>query len=171
MEAAALRVLLGTMGALPEPVSVGLASGVTRGALRFAGRLRSLGLANLQIAFPEKDAAWRQERLRESFDNLGRLVGELAHFSELNAGNIRARVGFASAADEQRWQEGVVKGPCVVATGHFGNWEMFAQAQGFLGHPISLVYRKFKNPLVDAQFAAIRSRAGTRVLAKRSAAR
>lgn len=170
-EAAALRLLLGTLGNLPEPVSVGLASGVSRGAARFLGRLHELGLANLEIAFPEKDDAWREATLRDSFDNLGRLAGELAHFGELNAGNIRDRVGFASAVDEERWRESVVKGPCVVATGHFGNWEMFAQAQGFLGHPISLVYRKFKNPLVEAHIGAIRSRPGTRMLAKRSAAR
>ena len=171
LEAAALRLLLGTLGSLPEPVSVGLASGVTRNAGRFAGRLRDLGLANLEIAFPEKDEAWRRETLRGTFDNLGRLAGEFAHFADLNADNIRDRVGFASPADEQRWREGVVKGPCVVATGHFGNWEMFAQAQGYLGHPISLVYRKMKNPLVDAYVGEIRARAGTRMLAKRSAAR
>lgn len=171
VEAAALQLLLGTLGSLPEPVAVGLVSGFTRNAFPLAGRLRDLGLANLEIAFPEKDDVWRRTILAETFDNLGRLAGEFAHFSDLNAGNIRNRVGFASTEDERRWQESVVKGPCVVATGHFGNWEMFAQAQGYLGHPISLVYRKMKNPLVDAQIGAIRARAGTRMLAKRSAAR
>lgn len=171
LEYAALRVVIGILRALPERAATGLAAGVTAQAMRLTGRLRAIGLANLEIAFPEKDPAWREATLREAYRNLGRLAGELAHFSKLTPENIRAKVGFASSGDERRWRTCMAGGARVLVTGHFGNWELLVQAQGLLGHPATIVHREFKNPRADQILSAIRGRVGTQALPKRSAAR
>lgn len=167
----ALRGLLGLLHAIPERGATAMAAGVTAGAMRLLRKLREIGLGNLEIAFPDKDAAWREATLRESFRNLGRLAGEFAHFRDLDPGNIRDKIGFASPGDEARWQEGLASGSRVIATGHFGNWELFVQAQGLLGHPVTLVHREFKNPRADEILSAVRGRVGTEALPKRAAAR
>lgn len=166
-----LKGLLGLLHAIPERTAAGLAGGVTAAAMPVLRRLREIGLGNLAIAFPERDEAWREATLRESFRNLGRLAAEFAHFRDLRPENIRDKVGFASEGDEQRWREGLTSGSRVIATGHFGNWELLVQAQGLLGYPVTLVHREFKNPRADEIVGAVRGRVGTQALPKRAAAR
>jgi KDO2-lipid IV(A) lauroyltransferase len=42
-----------------------------------------IGQANLRAAFPDKDAAWIEATLRESWDNLGRVAGEYVHMARI----------------------------------------------------------------------------------------
>ena len=170
-EEVGLRLLLGGLRILPEGISVRTAATVTSGFGRIAGNLRQIGLANLAIAFPEKSEAWREATLQDTFANLGRLAAEFAHFPQLNETNIGSRVRFASAADEQRWGQTIARGSSIMATGHFGNWEMLLQAHGLWGKPVTVVYRNAKNPLVDKIITDIRQRHGNQMFPKRSAAR
>ena len=42
-----------------------------------------IGQANLRAAFPDKDAAWIEQTLREAWDNLGRVAGEYVHMARI----------------------------------------------------------------------------------------
>lgn len=171
IEYAGVRTLLAALRALPlDRASDAMARIVGAGVL-VSPRLRRIGLDNLARAFPEQDAAWHRAVLRGSFRNLGRLAAEVAWFDELRPGNIHARVGFVDAASEHNWRACVTSGAGIVATGHFGNWELFAQAQGLMGFPIHIVHRPLKNPLLDDLLNQLRSRAGTDVIYKHAAAR
>jgi Kdo2-lipid IVA lauroyltransferase/acyltransferase len=137
-----------------------------------APRLRRVGLENLRHAFPERDDVWCAATLRESLRNLGRMAAEVARFHELSPGNIRERVGFMTEEDALLWRERTAgKGGAIIATGHFGNWELFAQAAGLMGAPIHIVHRPLRNPLLDDLLNEVRSRAGTGVIYKHAAAR
>ena len=59
----------------------------------------------------------------------------------------------------------------IIATGHFGNWELFGQASGLMGAPIHIVHRPLKNPKVDDLLTQVRGLAGTKVVYKHAAAR
>jgi len=137
-----------------------------------APRLRRVGLENLQRSFPERDDAWRAGILKESLRNLGRMAAEVAQFEDLRPGNVRERVGFRSEAHERLWRERTGgDAPAIIATGHFGNWELFAQAAGLMGTPIHIVHRPLRNPRLDDLLNRMRSRAGTDVIYKHAAAR
>jgi Kdo2-lipid IVA lauroyltransferase/acyltransferase len=167
-----MSVLLTVLRALPEARARELMAGIVERASRLAPRLWRIGTENLRRAFPERDAAWCEATLRASFRNLGRLGAEVAQLDSLRPGNIRERIGFLSPGDEERWQACMNDtGGTLIATGHFGNWELFAQAQGLLGHPIHIVHRPLKNPLLDDLLNRLRSRAGTGVIYKHAAAR
>ncbi|HYC22794.1 MAG TPA: lysophospholipid acyltransferase family protein [Candidatus Bathyarchaeia archaeon] len=172
LEYEAVSVLLAGLRALPEARARELMAGIVERASRLSPRLWRIGTENLRRAFPERDAAWCEATLGASFRNLGRLAGEVAHLDSLRPGNIRERIGFLSPEDEERWQQRMNDSRgTVIATGHFGNWELFAQAQGLLGHPIHIVHRPLKNPLLDDLINRLRSRAGTGVIYKHAAAR
>jgi len=135
-------------------------------------RLRRIGLSNLALAFPEREEAWRRETLREVFRNLGRMAAEVAWFDDLRPGNVRERVHFPSEADERAWRDYAAAGrPGILVSGHFGNWELLAQAAGLIGTPIHIVHRPLRNPLLDDLLNRVRSRAGTDVIYKHAAAR
>ena len=171
LEYAGVRTLLGALHTLSLNRASNAMAGIVGAGLLVSPRLRHIGLDNLQRAFPERDAAWCRTTLRGAFRNLGRLAAEVAWFDELRPGNIHERVGFTSPESEHNWRACVTGGAGIIATGHFGNWELFAQAQGLMGFPIHIVHRPLKNYRLDDLLNQLRLRAGTDVIYKHAAAR
>ena len=171
LEYAGVRTLLGGLRTMPLERASDLMASIVGAGLLVSARLRHVGMDNLRRAFPDRDEAWCRSVLRGSFRSLGRLAAEVAWFDDLRPGNIHERIGFTSPESEQHWRH-VVRGQRhIVATGHFGNWELFAQAQGLMGHPIHIVHRPLKNSRLDDLLNDLRSRAGTDVIYKHAAAR
>lgn len=163
--------VLGALRALPLERAGVLAAGASGSAARWAARLRRTGLDNLAHAFPERSAEWREATLRGSLRSLGLLAAEIAHLGEMDEAWLRARIGFADDEARRRWEDCIAGGGGIIATAHFGNWELFAHAQGILGRPVHLVHRPLRNPLVDDLVRTVRQRAGTGVIYKHAAAR
>src|SRR5262249_2349200 len=57
----------------------------------------------------------------------------------------------------------------VYVTGHFGNWEFYGVAWGWMGEPIGVVARPLDNPALDERLNAFRARSGHPVISKRRA--
>src|SRR5262249_9791113 len=57
--------------------------------------------------------------------------------------------------------------PLMIATGHFGNWEMGGYVLGLLGFRVHAVARPLDNPHVDEFLRSFRERTGQRILAKK----
>jgi KDO2-lipid IV(A) lauroyltransferase len=132
---------------------------------------RRTALQNLRIAFPGAHESERRSILRRSCRNLGRLLAEVCHLDRLRP-ELVAR--YVRIEDREAWERALGQARergLVILTGHFGNWELLAYSQGLLGHPVTLVHRPLRNPLVDRAITALRGRAGTRSIAKKSAAR
>ncbi|HZR82135.1 MAG TPA: hypothetical protein VFD92_13650 [Candidatus Binatia bacterium] len=167
-----VRALLAWLQSQPLERAARRMAAIVGLAYHTAPRLRQIGLSNLRHAFPDRDEAWRVQTLRESLRNLGRMAAEVAWFEDLRPGNVRERVSFRSDEDERLWHERTVHGgAAIIATGHFGNWELFAQAAGLMGTPIHIVHRPLRNPRLDDLLNQVRSRAGTDVVYKHAAAR
>ena len=102
--------------------------------------------------------------------NLGRMAAELAHLPRLDDEHLRDMVRFE---DEAWWREAITwERPTgvLILSGHFGNWELLVYAQGRRGHPVTMVHRPIRNPLIDRWLNALRARAGTRLVRKHHAA-
>lgn len=167
-----IRATLGGLSRMPLERSMAVMAVLVRALGRRVKNWRKVGLGNLRRAYPQRDAAWHESILDQSFESLGRMAAEVPHFGALSSANVRDFVGFASAGDEERWRE-CVTDPAgrLIATAHFGNWELFAHAQGLMGYPISLVHRSLRNPLLDDLLTSMRQSAGTGVIWKHAAAR
>ncbi len=170
-ELAALKGILRLIHALPLDRVRGVAGAVVASGGMAISRLRRVGLSNLEKAFPEKDRAWCEDMLRASFRQLGFMAAELAHFDALTQDNIGDIVGFESVESERAFREMAERREAIIATGHFGNWELFGQAAGLMGAPIHIVHRPLKNARVDDLLTAVRGLAGTKVVYKHAAAR
>jgi Kdo2-lipid IVA lauroyltransferase/acyltransferase len=165
-----LRGFVGVFGALPLWLSFRVAEAVALLVYWLAAPLRRVGLINLAIAFPDKPLAERKRILRTSMLNFARMVPELAHLPHLSDEQLREMVRFE---DEAWWHEAIGwERPTGVLLlgGHFGNWELLVYAHGRRGHPMTMVHRPMRNPLVDRWLNAFRARAGTRLVRKHHAA-
>lgn len=171
LQAAALRALIASLRALPLPI--GLRLGAWVGTLLYLvdARDRGVALINLRIAFPDRSAAEHKRILRASCRNLGRMAVEFCHMAKLTPENLGDYIGFSN---REQWQQRLTRARdtgVVILSGHFGNWELLAYVHGLLGWPITLIHRPMRNHLVDDIIDPIRARAGTRAIAKKSAAR
>jgi KDO2-lipid IV(A) lauroyltransferase len=131
---------------------------------------RRIAFTNLRIAFPEKGEPERRALLRRSCRNLGRVAAEFCHLRRLTAESV---VDYVRFQDPAAWRKAIAdcRGGAIVLTAHFGNWELLAYAHGLLGYPVTIVHRPLRNPLVDRFINNVRTRAGTRHVRKKAAAR
>jgi len=171
VEYAIFRAALALFAALPHSVALRLGAWLGELFYLFDVRDRRIARFNLGIAFPDRSVAERRRILRTSCRNLGRVGAEFCHLSRLTADTVSQLVTFADRAAWDRAITAADEKGAIIATAHFGNWELLAYVHGLLGHPITLVHRPMHNPLFDEAITQWRAAAGTRSIKKKAAAK
>jgi KDO2-lipid IV(A) lauroyltransferase len=169
LEHLALRLVAGAVGLLPRTLARGAGAAVGPVAWLLLGRLRKVGLQNLQLAFPEKTTAEREAILRGVYRSLGWQIGEFCKMGSYTAEQASKFIRYDGLENYLAARE---KGKGVlVLTGHLGAWELSSFYHSLMGYPMSLVIRRLDNPLVDAFVNRIRCLHGNRVIHKDDFAR
>lgn len=168
IEYALARAILVFLSILPRSAAVTIGLGIAAVGCRVLGKLRRVGLRSLELAYPEKTNSQLTAVLEGSFRNLGRTLGVVGGFGNVNRQNIGDLIecdfdpefaaNFAEAREKKR---GII-----ILTGHIGNWELFALAYSMLFGPAHLLSRKMDNPLIDAMVESMRSSFGNRQIDK-----
>ena len=138
-------------------------------AFRVLGRLRRVGLRNLEMAFPEKGVAERERLLRVEYRNLGYLLAEFCQMPGYTADGASRFIRYEGLENYLRARD---RGKGVlVLTGHLGAWELSSFYHSLMGMPMGMVIRRLDNPLVDAFVNRVRCLHGNRVIHKDDFAR
>lgn len=116
---------------------------------------------NLKLAFPEKDAAWRQDMLRAQWDGLGRTFAEFPLMDRILPSTGRVEV----VNQERLFQIAADRTPVVFVSGHLSNWEVMPAAIVDSGVVCEMTYRAANNPYVDERIKKSRRRYGVRLFA------
>ena len=153
------------------PRGLARASGALIGAVAFRvlGRLRRVGLRNLELAFPEMPEREREAILRSEYRNLGLLLAEfckMPDYTGATASHFIRYDGLENYLAARDRGKGVL-----VLTGHLGAWELSSFYHSLMGMPMGMVIRRLDNPLVDAFVNRIRCLHGNRVIHKDDFAR
>lgn len=162
-------IFIHILGALPREMARATGASIGAFAYRAFGRLRGVGLRNLQLAFPALSSATREQMLRLEYRQLGWLLAEfcqMPRYTREFAGRFIRYEGlehYLSARDRGR---GVL-----VLTGHLGAWELSSFFHSLAGYPMGMVIRRLDNPLVDAMVNRTRCLHGNSVLHKDDFAR
>ena len=169
LEYALVWISLRTLGALPRPISraLGIAVGIVAYALM--GRLRKVGMRNLEIAFPRMSKSQRRRIVFQVFVGFGRHLAEFCMFPRYmreNAREVATYDGFENYETARAAGRGVL-----LLTGHFGAWEIGSFVHSIFGHPIKIVVRRLDNPKVDALVERYRTLHGNETFAKEDFAR
>ncbi len=157
------------IGALPRPLARSLCQGI--GMLMYVAhrRLRSVGLRNLELAFPDKSRKEKLRILRRLFQGLGRQLAEFTLFpryTKENVSQVAVYDGFQNFAEARARGTGVL-----FLTAHFGGWEIGSFVHSLSGHPMNIVVRPLDNPYVDAMVDRYRTLHGNRTFGKQDFAR
>ncbi len=164
-----VRLFVGCLGVLPRKFARVLGSGIGWLAFHLLGRLRNVGLRNLELAFPQKTASERDTILRAVYRNLGYLLAEfcrMADYTPEQASRFIHYDGLENYLSARARGRGVL-----VLTGHLGAWELSSFYHSLMGYPMGMVIRRLDNPLVDEYVNRIRCLHGNRVIHKDDFAR
>ena len=127
-----VRVLFAVLGGLPRKAALRAGMFIGRLAYRLAGRLRSVAHRNLEITFPEKTIEEREAIALGSFENLGRVLGELTQFPRATRETLQDEIEFQFDSEESRSSPERIAFDAERANGrgtllvgpHLGNWEI-----------------------------------------------
>jgi KDO2-lipid IV(A) lauroyltransferase len=164
-----VRLFVGGLRILPRNLARAVGAGIGWLAFTFLGRLRKVGLRNLELAFPEKVASEREAILRAVYRNLGYL---LAEFCQMPGYTAEQASRFIRYDGLENYLAARARGKGVlVLTGHLGAWELSSFYHSLMGYPMGMVIRRLDNPLVDEFVNRIRCLHGNRVIHKDDFAR
>jgi len=169
LEYGALRLMMAAVGVLPRRAARAVGAGIGAVIWTLLGRLRSVGLRNLELAFPEKTVEERRRILRTLYRTLG---WQIAEFCKMSGYTLESAARFIRYDGLENYVQARDKGKGVlVLTGHLGAWELSSFYHSLRGMPMSLVIRRLDNPLVDAYVNGIRCLHGNHVIHKDDFAR
>jgi KDO2-lipid IV(A) lauroyltransferase len=154
LEAAAARLLLGTLARRDMDAASDLGAGLVRRIGPFT-RAHRTAVANLAAALPHLSTAERDAVLNAAWDNLGRTTAEYAVIPRL------WREGFGDRIEvtghEPLEALGRDNKPALLFSAHLGNWEIIPLALAKAARPLTIVYRPPNNRTVDGMIGDVRA--------------
>jgi Kdo2-lipid IVA lauroyltransferase/acyltransferase len=166
VEYALTRALEGAAAMLPEGAADAFGRRLGRTTHRLGIR-RGVVEDNLRHAYPAADEAWIRATTRAAYEHLGREAAAILRLSTLDPEAVVARtvpVGWDAFEEARAEGRGVI-----LATGHYGNWEIAAATIASRGVPITAIVRRQGNRLVDARLDLLRRRLGVETVSQREA--
>jgi KDO2-lipid IV(A) lauroyltransferase len=157
-------VVARALGAMPRPLARLWARVLAFKVYWIFGRLRRVGVRNLEMALPELSSSARKKILRGVYVHLGWQLVEFCRMTRYTRENTRDELrtdGLEHYLDAQARGKGVL-----IITGHLGAWELSSFYHSLMGHPMGMVIRRLDNRRLDAYVNRIRCLHGNYVLHK-----
>jgi KDO2-lipid IV(A) lauroyltransferase len=165
-----VRVVVCAVQALSFGVACELAHYMAWLIYQIDKRHRLVALDNLRHAFPDRYTDGELDVLvRKVYRHFCLMLAEILFLPRLvHHANWRRVLHFRSKAEANRMVELWISGrPVLMATGHFGNWEVSSYILGLLGLEFHGIARPLDNPYLDAWMRRFREAQGQRILAKK----
>ncbi len=152
------------LGRLPRRLARGWACILAFKVYWLFGRLRRVGVRNLEMALPELSSKTRRKILRRVYVHLGWHLVEFCRMSRYTPESTRQWVrteGLEHFLAAKERGKGVL-----IVTGHLGAWELSSFYHSLMGYPMGMVIRRLDNRPLDEYVNAIRCLHGNFVLHK-----
>ncbi len=160
VETVGYDIVTGLVRLLPVDLASDLGAFIFKG-LGPLTSLRKLVRKNLDLAFPDKDDAWKARVTVAQWDNLGRTFAELIMMDRISVANGRIVV-----ENIERLKAIKEAGkPVVFISGHFANFEIMPSAILEAGIDCQITYRAINNPYIDKRVRTARARYGVKLFA------
>lgn len=169
LEYAPVWLIVQVLRFLPRSIARGIGIGLALLVYALHGRLRRVGLRNLQLAFPGMSEAERRKILRGVFISLGRLLAEIPKFSTYTRENVH-RVAIYDGFENFERARARGKG-VLFLTAHLGGWEIGSFVHSLYGNRLRVVMRRLDNPYLDRLTRWLRGMHGNRLIDKDDFAR
>src|SRR5258708_24101773 len=152
------------LGLLPRPLARAFAISLGQIIYLLHGKLRRVGMRNLEMAFPEMSRAERKRILREEFTSLVRQLAEVCQFPRYTLENIEQVVVYDGL---ENYEKAYASGKGVLfLTAHFGGWELSAFTHSLHGRWMHVVIRPMDNEYLNGLIQHYRTMPGNKTVDK-----
>jgi len=130
--------------------------------LRFIGPLtprNNVAKKNIKLCFPKLTEDEINKIAKDSWENLGRIVGEAPHLCSLSPKESNRRFKVDEVFKN-------VQKPCFFLSGHIGNFEAPCKLSIDYDLDLNLVYRPANNKLINWMIRFLREKNGNRLIPK-----
>jgi KDO2-lipid IV(A) lauroyltransferase len=165
-----LNTVIRVLERVPTPLLAAVLESLGSVAWAVDRRHRRYARINLGIAFPgigDRDARRITHRL---YRGMGTGLAELIRMPKMDRSHLERHIRIEGVEHLERSRRETDLG-CILMTGHFGNWELFAHALSLLLEPISVVARSRESGALDRAITERRKLSGNRVIRRDRAAR
>ncbi len=150
---------------LPFHQQAALGRALGRALLRVAGRRRRIAETNLRLCFPALSEAERQRLLVENFEHIGQAVLETGLSWWGRPERLRA---LGEIRGLEHLQAALARGKgAILLTGHLTSLDIGGQilalALADTPHPLQVMYKRSRNPLIEAMMRRGRERFTRRI--------
>lgn len=153
------RAFVATVPLLPRRAAVWLGRRLGGLYALLSRRSRKVARENLRRVFPDRTD--RERILRESFRLQGVALVDALWSSRLSAERARSYVEIPAEREREVREVVARRRGLVLATAHFGSWEMFNLAGGAMAlGPGTFIARPVANRRIDAHLKRMRERTG-----------
>jgi KDO2-lipid IV(A) lauroyltransferase len=157
-------MVAGILGRLPRGIARLLAALLVSTVYPLLGRLRGVGMRNLEMAFPSLSPEEREKIVRGVFRSLGRQLVEFCRMTRYTPENTSEWIrceGLDHYLAARAHGKGVL-----ALTGHLGAWELSSFYHSMMGYPMGMVIRRLDNRLLDEYVNRVRCLHGNHILHK-----
>jgi KDO2-lipid IV(A) lauroyltransferase len=164
LEYVLVRAVAGGLGRMPRGLARLVARGLACAVYGGFGRLRRVGVRNLELAFPELSTKARRKILKGVYLHLGWQLVEFCRMTRYTAQNTR---GWMRTEGLEHYLAAKAHGKGVlIITGHLGAWELSAFYHSLMGHRMGMLMRNLDNRRLDAFVNGIRCLHGNFTISK-----
>ncbi|MFZ0389334.1 MAG: hypothetical protein WAN36_02660 [Calditrichia bacterium] len=155
------------IGVLPQWLMETLANGLTFLSFRLLKIRRRVALQNIATAFPGKSAEWHFKIAKQSYHHFSLMILEFMKMAKWEPADIPGKICCADLMDvPEKTHNG---NGVIIASGHFGNWEMAMAYFYTLGIRSAVIQQRQFNRLVDNRMKALREKWGMKIVYPRGA--
>jgi len=153
-----------SLGRMPRSLARLLACLLAFAVYWLFGRLRRVGVRNLELAFPDLSSRERSRILRGVYIHLGWQLVEFCRLTRYTAENTS---GWMRTEGLNHYLAAQARGKGVlIVTGHLGAWELSGFYHSLMGHTMSVIIRPLDNRRLDDYVNGIRCLHGNQVIDK-----
>lgn len=164
-----LRVLVALLHIFPYTWRVELISRVLRLLLLLFPRYKLIAQRNLQLAFPDQDAAWCLEIIRKHCWVLARFVVDFFRIPTLPADWAEKHIRFPERKRIQEIKTADPQRGLLFVAGHLGSFEYLTYCYAKTIAPLVVIARDLKHPKVNSWWNSIRQSCGNQVISNKGA--
>src|SRR6266542_5873865 len=158
-----VRLAVATLQALPLRVVARLGRAGGAAAWWLDARHRRVALNNLKSCFAgEKSPAEIRALAKENFRRVGENYVCAVKTASMSDGDLKGVLEVTGADKVCQPRTGLKPpGSCVMAIGHFGNFELYARCAGFApGYQFATTYRALRQPALNQLMQTLREKSG-----------
>jgi len=149
---------------LPVSARVSLASALIRAYIFFRPSYRSVAHKNLELAFPDKDSAWRERTIKRSCYSLARVIVDFARMHKIDTAWVNEHVKFLKGNRFSEIKASRPEQPVILVGGHIGSFELLPYIYAISGHPMGYIVRNFKARKLDEWWNSVREKKGNQII-------